>query len=217
MKPAIALVDDHVLLRSGLSNLLRELDYPVVFEADNGIDMQEKLKGNAIPQVILMDINMPRMDGFQSTKWLKENLPDIKVLALSMLDDESSIIRMMRSGAKGYILKDTEPQELKAAISAVVEKGYYLTELVTGKLVYAISKDDEDAGEQKSRNNMLTEKETEFLKWCCTELSYKEIADKMGVRPRTIDGYRDDLLEKLELKSRIGLVLYAIKNKLVEL
>jgi DNA-binding NarL/FixJ family response regulator len=157
---------------------------------------------------------MPEMDGYDTAQWLKENHPDIKVLALSMYDNENSIIRMLKAGAKGYILKDCEPSELKAAIDAVVSKGYYYSDLVSGKLIHAINK-IEDSGSDTNTLANLNDRETDFLKYACTELTYKEIADKMFVSPRTIDGYRDALFEKLHVKTRVGLVMYAIKNGIV--
>lgn len=212
MKAKIALADDHVLLRNGLANLLRDLEYEVVFEADNGAELLEKLQTNSLPDVVLMDINMPKMDGYDTTQWLKKNYPDIKVLALSMYDDENAIIRMLKCGAKGYILKDSDPAELKLAINALLTKGFYHSELVTGKLIHTINHLDEP--EHSSVKNVLglNEREIEFLKLVCTEMTYKEIAEQMCLSPRTIDGYRDSLFEKLNLKSRVGLVVFAIKN-----
>jgi DNA-binding NarL/FixJ family response regulator len=210
----VALVDDHSLLRRGLTQLVESLGYAISFEADNGAELVQQLKGNDVPDVILMDINMPEMDGYQTTQWLKQHHPDIKVLALSMYDNENAIIRMLKCGAKGYILKDSEPAELKNAIESVVNKGFYYSDLVSGKLIHAINKlDDED-------NNVkgiaqLNDRERDFLKYACSELTYKEIADKMFVSPRTIDGYRDALFEKLQAKTRVGLVMYAIKQGIV--
>jgi two-component system, NarL family, invasion response regulator UvrY len=212
--PSIVLVDDHSLLRTGLAQLVQSLGYPVIFEADDGKEFIEKLNDKTLPDVVLMDINMPVMDGFETTRWLKDNYPSVKVLALSMYDNENSIIRMLKSGAKGYILKDSEPAELKAAIDAVVSKGYYYSDLVSGKLIHAINKLDDEGGELKNILQ-LNERETDFLKYACTEMTYKEIADKMFVSPRTIDGYRDALFEKLHVKTRVGLVMYAIKNGVV--
>jgi len=163
-----------------------------------------------------MDINMPEMDGFETTQWLKQNHPEVKVLALSMYDNETSIIRMLKCGAKGYILKDSEPAELKAAIAAIMDKGFYYSDLVSGKLMHAINKMDDDGDGLKSLVP-LNDRETDFLKYTCTEHTYKEIADKMFVSPRTIDGYRDALFEKLQVKTRVGLVMYAIKNGIVNL
>jgi DNA-binding NarL/FixJ family response regulator len=213
-KIKIALVDDHALLRSGLAELVRNLGYEVLFEADNGLGFQKKIKKDNPPDLVMLDINMPEMDGFATAQWIKMNYPLIKVMALSMYDNENSIIRMFKAGAKGYILKDSEPAELKAALDSVLTKGYYYSELVTGKLIHSINKLDEDAD---VRNLVqLSSREIEFLKYACTEMTYKEIADKMCLSPRTIDGYRDDLFEKLNLKTRVGLVMYAIKNGIVQ-
>jgi two-component system, NarL family, invasion response regulator UvrY len=217
MITSIALADDHVLLRKGLANLLKELGYHVLFEADNGKDFMEKLKSSAIPDIALMDINMPMMDGYDTTHWLKINYPLVKVLALSMYDDENAIIRMLRSGAKGYILKDSDPSELKDALHALVTKGFYHSELVTGKLIHTINHLDEPAHASVKNMLGLNEREIEFLKLVCTEMTYKEIAEQMFLSPRTIDGYRDNLFEKLQLKSRVGLVLFTIKNGIVNL
>ncbi len=214
--PSIVLVDDHSLLRMGLASLVESLGNTVLFEADDGKEFIEKLDGQNLPDIVLMDINMPEMDGFQTTQWLKQNHPEVKVLALSMYDNENSIIRMLKCGAKGYILKDSEPAELKAAIEAVMTKGFYYSDLVSGKLIHAINKLDDDDNGLKSLIQ-LNDRETDFLKYACTEMTYKEIADKMFVSPRTIDGYRDALFEKLHVKTRVGLVMYAIKNGVVNI
>ena len=132
-KIKVALVDDHVLLRNGLAGLVNSLDnYTVVFEADNGIDFQKKIKNGNVPDLVLMDINMPEMDGFATAQWLKQTYPLTKVLALSMYDNENSVIRMFKAGAKGYILKDSEPSELRAALDSIMTKGYYYSELGNG-------------------------------------------------------------------------------------
>ena len=215
MKPTIALADDHILLRNGLAALLQDLDYEVVFEADNGKQFIDKLKTHTPPQVALMDINMPEMDGYDTTLWLKKNHPEVKVLALSMYDDENAIIRMLKNGAKGYILKDSDPSELKAAIQALITKGFYHSELVTGTLIHTINHLDDPENSTAKDVLGLNERELDLLKLICTEMTFKEIADKMHLSPRTVDGYRDTLLEKLQCKSRVGLVIFAIKNGIV--
>ena len=213
----VVLIDDHILLRKGLCELIRGfLDYEVLFEANNGKDFIEKLNPDMLPAVVLMDINMPKMDGYETAQWIKTNHPEIKVLALSMYDNEIAIIRMFKAGAKGYILKDCDPSDLKGALHAVLTKGFYYSEMVTGSLIYSINKLGEDDNQTKETAN-LSEREISFLKLVCTELTYKEIAEKMFLSPRTIDGYRDILFQRLNIKTRVGLVLYAIKNGIVSL
>lgn len=203
----IAIVDDHTLFRSGISALMSEFkELHVVFEAGNGEQMQQMLSKFPLPQVILMDITMPLMDGYKATCWLKENYPDIKVLALSMFEDDKAVIKMIRCGACGYVLKESSPKELLEAIKIIFTKGFHINELVSGNLVRSIKGDE---GLPK-----LSTRETEFLILCCSELTYKEIADKMFISPRTVDNYRDSLFEKLNLKSRTGLVLYALQNEI---
>ncbi len=212
---AIVLVDDHVLLRNGLSALIKSLGHTVLFEADNGDDFCKKINATQLPDIVLLDINMQVMDGFETCRWIKKNYPDVKVLALSMYDNESAIINMLKCGAKGYILKDSDPMQLKTALHDLEHKGYYNSDLVNGKVIHAINQLDENGESNKA--NHLSEREKDFLKYSCTELTYKEIADKMFVSPRTIDGYRDALFEKLHIKTRVGLAVYAIKNGLVDI
>ncbi len=212
----IVLTDDHILLRNGLAELVAKLGHTILFEADNGQDFITKLDSGNLPDIVLLDINMPEMDGYETSLWLKQNHPQVKVLALSMYNNEASIIRMLKAGAKGYILKDSEPWELKLAIESLATKGYYYSDLVSGKLINAINKIDDDGTDVNTVNN-LGEREIEFLKLICTELTYKEVADKLFVSPRTVDGYREQLFAKLNIKTRVGLVMYAIKNGIVNL
>ena len=208
----VALVDDHVLLRNGLAGMLRESGYTVLFEADNGLEFEQKIQQQPAPAVVLLDINMPVKDGFATAKFIRDQFPAIRVLALSMYDEEESIIRMLKAGARGYVLKDAHPSELKRAIDTVMEKAFYYSDTVTGRLMRSLL----DAGDSNADDEIkLNDREKEFLKLAATELTYKEIAEKMKLSPRTIDGYRDDLFEKLAIKSRVGLVLYAIRNGIV--
>jgi len=205
-KILIAIVDDHTLFRNGVAGLMSEFDeLEVVFEAENGQQMQYALAKHALPDVILMDINMPVMDGYETTAWLKKNYPQIKVLALSMFEDDKAVIKMIKNGASGYVLKESKPGELLDAIKTIHTKGVYINDMVSGKLIRTVA-DGDDSPE-------FTKKELEFLRLCCSELTYKEIADKMFVSPRTVDNYREALFLKLNLKSRTGLVLYAIQNQ----
>lgn len=208
-------MDDHVLLRNGLATLIRSFgEYAVLFEAHNGMDLIRQLRPRCLPDLVLLDINMPDMDGYETALWLRRNYPDIKILALSMYDTDNSIIRMLKNGVKGYILKDIEPAELKIALDSVIHKGFYYSEMVTGKLIHTINTIDET--DQKVRHLLsLNDRELEFLKLVCSECTYKEIAEQMYLSPRTIDGYRDALFEKLSVKTRVGLVLYAVRNGIV--
>ena len=211
----IALVDDHVLLRNGLAGLINSFNnYTVLFEANHGRDFVSRLDTAQLPDIVLMDIHMPEMDGYETTSWIRENHPQIKVLALSMYDNEAAIIRMFKAGARGYILKDSDPYELESALNSLVTKGYYYTEMVTGRLIHSINAMDDEDSPVKGLIE-LNEREITFLKLVCSELTYKEIADQMVLSPRTIDGYRDALFDKLNLKTRVGLVMYAIKHGIV--
>ena len=212
----IGLADDHVLLRKGLVSLVQKLGYDVILEADNGQELKDKISGGLLPELVLMDINMPKKDGYEATLWLKENKPEVKVLALTMYDDETAIIRMLKSGAKGYILKDAEPGELRTAMESVLNKGFYYSEMVTGRLIRTISDMDDEENTIKKLLK-LTDRELDFLKLTCSEMTYKEIASQMKLSPRTIDGYRDILFEKLNVKTRTGLAIYALKKGLVKI
>lgn len=209
----IALADDHQLIRNALVELINRFEgFKVIFDTSNGKDFLTQLETQGLPDIALIDINMPVMDGFETTEILSKNYPEIKTLALSVEDNEESIIQMLRNGAKGYLLKDTDTANFKNALEIVRDKGYYHSELVSNTLLKSLS---------KNLNNKITinfqAREQEFMELACTELTYKEIADRMCLSPRTIDGYRENLFIKLELKSRVGLVLFAIKNGLVSI
>ncbi len=215
MKATLALADDHVLLRSGLASLLKTLGYTIAFEASNGQQVLQKLSAPPLPHLVLMDINMPVMDGFATTLWMKEHHPSVRVLALSMLNDEASVVKMIRCGARGFVLKDCEPEELDLAIGSVLQKGFYHSEMVSGQMMNALSRGGEEKEEELPAT--LNDKELAVLRWSCTDLSFKEIAGHMNVSPRTVDGYRDALFEKLSVKSRVGLALYAVKHGIVKI
>jgi len=214
----IALVDDHPLFRKGLISLIEVSysNYTILFEADDGLDMQKKIEKYGPPDIILMDINMPRMDGFSSVKWLYKNFQFVKVLVVSMIEKEETIVRMLKLGVKGYLCKDVEPKEMGEALESVMNKGFYYTDFITGKLVHFLQ-EDLDASAKSAAMNQMNEREKEFLQLACSEFTYNEIAAKMFLSPKTIDGYRNALFEKLNVKSRVGLALYAVKHGLVEL
>lgn len=206
---SIAIVDDHTLFRSGLASLLEEFDeIDIRFQAVNGVDLQKKIVIQPDIDIVLMDINMPVMDGYAATKWVKTNYPKVHVLALSMLEEEKAIIAMLKAGAGGYMLKESTPLELLNAIKVVVEKGFFVNEVVSGRLLVALKEVDKTT---------FTPRELTFLQYCSTELTYKEIADLMNVSPRTVDNYRESLFAKLNIKSRTGLVVYGIKHQIISI
>ena len=209
----MAIADDHTLLRKALAKLVGSFEnYSVLFEADNGKEIKKKINEHLVPDLVLLDVNMPEMDGFETAGWLNKNYPKIKVLALSMFSDERTIIRMLRQGARGYVMKNIDPEELKNALDSVVKKNFYLSEEISGKIISGLNKDID----KTQKNPLLTQREKDFLRHICSEITYKDIAAKMYVSPRTVDEYRNSLFEKLKLKSRVGLVMYAIRNGLVE-
>lgn len=211
----IVIVDDHRLFSSALTELIQKSQrYEVLYEVTNGKELMERMRfAQNIPDIILLDINMPIMNGYETAVWLKKEHPEIKILALSMNNDEQSIVQMIKAGANGYVLKDVGPSELEKALDSLCEKGFYYSELVTKHLVSAVS------GNEQVKNHIpeMNERELEFLRLACSEMTYKEVADKMCVSMRTVDGYRESLFEKLEVKNRVGLVLYAIANNLVKI
>lgn len=211
----IALADDHTLMRRGLATLINTFEeYEVIFQGTNGQELIDSLDKNSLPHIAMLDINMPKKDGYETAYWLKTNYPQVKILALSMYDNEIAIIRMLQNGARGYILKDAEPFELKEALDGILQKGFHYSDLITGHLLNNITRADE---KHSGKGTFLTDRELEFLKLCCTEMAYKDIAEKMFLSPRTLENYRDSLFEKLHAKSRIGLVIYAMKSGIVNL
>ncbi len=210
----IALVDDHMLVLSSLEKLVNTFDgFHVNIKASNGQDLIEQLSDSDMrPDIILLDNNMPVMNGFETLKWIRSNHPLLPVLILSMEDDENMMIKMIRIGANGYLLKDCNPDDLKWALNEVLDKGYHYTKKVNGAL-----KEAETIINGETNHDGLKDTEIAFIKLACTDLTYKEIADVMMLSPKTIDGYRHDLFAKLNIKNRVGLALYAVKNNLIDL
>jgi DNA-binding NarL/FixJ family response regulator len=206
----IAITDDHILIAKAIAGVIDGFSkYKVLYEVEHGKALIEKFKQpKNIPDIVLLDIAMPVMNGFETAQWIKENHPEVLILTLSMQDDDLSLIKMIKAGAKGYLLKNIQPYELEKALDSLVSKGYYYPDWATSKVFSTLA---EEEG-KKPHKLSLTERETEFLKYCCTELTYKEISEKMFCSHRTVEGYRDSLFEKLDLKTRVGLVMYAIKS-----
>jgi DNA-binding NarL/FixJ family response regulator len=214
-KKQVALVDDHTMFRKGLAALINLFpNYAVSMDVGNGREFIDRLDTLHPPDIVLLDIHMPVMDGYATADWIKNNQPGIKVLALSTMDSDSTIIKMIHQGARGYILKDADPKELQIAFEEVLAKGYYFNEIITRKVIQSIH----ESGSETTGNTLrLTDREMEFLHQACSEKNYQQIAGEMFVSERTVDGYRESLFKKFNVTNRVGLVLYAIKNKLVEI
>ena len=212
-KIKIVIVDDHLLFSQALKGLIEDKEnFEIIAQLKNGQELIDYFSGNdySKPDVVLMDVQMPIVNGIDATDWLTKNISDVKTLALTMENDEEIILKMLRAGAKGYLLKDIHPTVLHKAIEETVEKGFYYTEQVSDTLLHA------NKVKSKSLDKVeLKPRELELLKYACQEMTYKEIAEKMFLSPKTIDGYRERLFVKLDVKSRIGLVLYAIKEGII--
>jgi DNA-binding NarL/FixJ family response regulator len=209
MTKSIAIIDDHILIAKAITGIIENFkQFNVLYECENGKVLLDKLQVKKnIPDIVLLDISMPIMDGFETAAWLRDNHPEILVMALSMQDDEQSLIKMVKAGAKGYLLKNVHPTELEKALDGLVKNGSYFPEWAASKVFMSLSKPT-----TSNDNFAITEREKEFLLFTTSEMSYKEIAEKMFCSPRTVESYRDSLFEKLDLKSRVGLAVFAIKN-----
>ncbi len=208
MNKSVIIVDDHNLFGQSLKGLISSFqDYKVLEVFKNGQELVEYFSlEKPLPDIILLDVRMPVMNGFETMEWVKKNHPDQKVLALTMEHEEETIIKMIKAGCRGYLLKDIEPDEFLFALNCVYESGFYLNEESS---VASCSSEKDKTG------NKLSDREVEFLNLACSELTYKQVADQMNLSPKTIDGYRESLFNKLRVRSRVGLVLYAVKNKMV--
>lgn len=212
----VAMADDHILLRNALATLINNTEKcKVIYEASNGKELIDKIKLDNYPDVVILDLNMPIMDGQETATYLLKNHPQIKVLMLTMFDSDLALIRLLKAGVKGFMKKDIHPSELIHAIQTTHENGYYYSPQTSSKLASLFRDSDEKS---KSLDKiMLSEGELEFLKFVCTEMTYKEIAVNLKMNPRAIDGMRDNLFTKLDVKSRVGLAMYTIRHGIVSI
>lgn len=211
MKIPIGIVDDHQLFLKSLSMMLKSFQvYQVVLEGLNGKEVQTKLSLlDTPPDIMLIDVNMPIMNGVETAKWLHNNYPQMKLVALSMNDNDSIVIEMIKAGCCAYLLKETHPNELEKALQEIHTKGYYNADTSNINFRRLL------ISEKESVN--ITEKERQFLQHASSDLTYKEIAALMFLSERTIDGYRETLFNKLNVQSRVGLVMEALRKGLVNL
>ena len=210
MKYKVAIADDHLLIAKAISGIVEGFkDFEVLYEVENGKALQDKCQvSKNIPDIVLLDISMPVMDGFATAAWLKETHPEVLIMALSVQDDDESLIKMIKAGARGYLHKNVHPAELEKALETLVSKGMYYPEWATSRVFLKLAGDDNN---NAMKDISITEREKEFLQYACTELTYKEIGEKMFCSPRTVESYRDSLFEKLNIKTRVALALYAVK------
>ena len=212
-KKTVVIVDDHLLFAQSLESLIINLKgYEVLAILKNGKELvQYYLHKRKKPDLILLDVKMPVMDGIQTMQWLKENQPEQKVLALTMEDDEETIIKMLRAGARGYLLKDIHPKNFEFAMKMVIEQGFYYSSKVETALKYS---EKQEGHPVRKLVDQLTDREWTFLKYACSERTYRDVAGEMNVSPKTIENYREAVFRKLQVKTRVGLVIYCMKNNL---
>ncbi|MGR3810785.1 response regulator [Jiulongibacter sp. NS-SX5] len=216
-KIKIAVVDDHNLFRAGLVQILNQSEeLEVVLEAENGQDFLQKLEGTDV-DVVLLDVDMPEMNGIEVTEKLRENeRQEPKIIILSMHDEDQFILHLLETGANGYLLKDTDPDELEEAINKVYKKGIYFTEFVSRVMLNkATIKTRQRSGKFFNYKTDLSERELEVLRLICEGFTTAEIADKIFLSPRTVDGHRTRIMEKLGVHNTASLVAFAIKNSLI--
>ena len=208
------IADDHKIFRQGLRYALAD-DHKLklVGEADNGIELIKLVEVHK-PDVVLLDLKMPEMDGIEATRKMHASYPQIKILMLTTYDDEHFILHLLELGANGYLLKNSEPGEIKKAIHSVYEHDYYFNDLVSNTMLKSITNKSDVRNKLKDPVK-LNERESEVLKLICEEMTTAEIAAKIFLSPRTVEGIRTNLVEKIGVKNTAGLVLYAIKNGIV--
>lgn len=211
MEPIIklAIADDHEIVRKGVMEIILGFGgFSIDIEACNGKDLFDQLSvAEILPDMVVMDISMPVWDGYETLDAIRKKWPEMKVLILTMHKHEFAIIKMFRSGANGYLLKNTPPKELHKALKAISDIGLYFSETASSNLYHRL--------QNSNIIPLLTEKETQMLRFCHTDLTYKEIGDKMGVSEGSVKGYRDSLFEKIGVNSRAGLVVCAIQMGLI--
>ena len=210
------LVDDHTIVRNGLRSLIEVMgNYKVIAEFDNGLQFINAIPLMPDPDLAIIDLNMPEMNGVETVRWLRKHRPLLKVLILTLDSDEQTIIELFRMGVRGYLSKNCTATVLKKAIEDTIITGYYHSELLQN----ALAMDAEKVQHEHSILERITDRELLFLKLICDEreYTYEEMTTHMNVHRRTIDGYRTSLFDKFNIKSKTGLVLFAIKHGVIKL
>ncbi len=211
----VAIADDHKIFRKGVIVSLRHYsNIKFVLEAENGQQLLDGL-AETKPDVILMDLRMPVKDGIETTKYISQHYPHIFVLVLTMHEDERFVIHLMENGANGYLLKSTDPVEIKKAISDVVEKGYYLNNFVN-RILIKRAQNKHKIAPSFNKEIEVSDKEKEVLTYICMEFTSQEIGEKMGISARTVESIKERLMERFGSKNTAGLVFFAVKNHLID-
>lgn len=211
----VAIADDHQIFRKGVILSLRQYtNIQFICEADNGEELIACVE-KELPDVVLLDLRMPKKDGIETTKHLNKAYPQLKILILTMYEDERFVGHLMESGANGYLLKSTEPAEIKQALEDVIENGFYLNNFVNRVLI------KKNYSKQRFNPNLtneiiISDREKEVLSLVCMEFTAQEIAQKMNISPRTVEAIKDRLMERFEVKNSVGLVFFAMKNSLLD-
>lgn len=211
----VAIADDHQIFRKGVILSLKPYtNIQFICEADNGDELIECIE-NRVPDVVLLDLRMPKKDGIETTKFLNKNFPQVRILILTMYEDERFVGHLMESGANGYLLKSTEPAEIRQALEDVMENGFYLNNFVNRVLI------KKNYSRQKFTPNLnseitISDREREVLSLVCMEFTAQEIAQKMDISPRTVEAIKDRLMERFGVKNSVGLVFFAMKNSLID-
>jgi len=208
----IAFADDHTILRKGVISLLDSIGGVVVdIEADDGQELLDKLEQvDVLPHICMIDFSMPQLDGYGALLQIRKRWPDMKTLILTAFNSELYVIRMMQAGANGYLLKKSDVAELKEALISIHNHGYYYSECANSTLFHLVKTNS-------IKLQHFTESEIEMLKYCCSEFSYGQIAQKMNTTLSSVEGIRDRLFLKLNLNSRVGLALFAVQFGLVKI
>ena len=213
-KILIAIADDYKVFREGLKKCISsDKAFKLILEAENG---QELISGfeKTIPDVVIMDLKMPIMDGMEATQMIRKKFPDVKVLVITMYEHDEFIIHLMKIGTNGYLLKDTEPDEIRKSIYAVYENGYYFHDLVDNSLLKKLVIEN-NIKPSFNQNVEFSEREHEVLKLICEEKTADEIAKEIFLSPRSVEGIRQRIIEKVGVRNTAGLVMFAIKNGII--
>ncbi|MDB5150043.1 MAG: response regulator [Mucilaginibacter sp.] len=215
MKPIkIAIADDYTIYRDGLKiGLSQDENLEVMLEAADGEDLIKGIEIN-MPNVIIMDLKMPVMDGMEATKFIKKKYPDIKILVVTMYDDEKFVIHLMEIGANGYLLKNAEAEEIRKAIYSVHETGYYFNNIVSNALLKKLVMKGNIKPSFKEGVE-LTEREQDVLKLICAEKTANEMGKQLFLSPRSVEGIRQRLIDKVGVRNTAGLVMFAVKNGII--